>query len=755
MADRGGTAVLQKDMNTRAGEFRGSAGTWHEGSPPLASEKRDDGGSATRGGDSPGTTDWELARAMHTTLAPTGAYSQDPEAGTERKAQATANKAAESAAAAAAAASLAPKVPDDSDLSTTERWRRAQEHSIDAGKLAQLRSKMKAASYGMGGQDPRRVLRKFDKDSSGELELAEFAKAIRTGGHLTKKDVSDADIKHMFDALDMDGSGHVGIDELTDLVWQTSYSISAQLAQQEQEDEARRAEEDAAFLADEKEAAEAAALAELEPHAKQLASLEPEPESEPEFEPGLSGGTGVLGAFTRADAEELTKARLDISELREANQDLEHGLERAAEAVEQIWSSSAPDSEADGSLHAEDEELRSQLAGVEEQLGERILASTAQKMVTELDARATSGKYTSNPHTATLSDVFERLPVAAAEKALAALRTEAAELRAANVAFQRTKSEEQAANSVLVESNSALIESVSKLEGANRQLRQQVASKEDVERKLTEVEAALEERNSTAFKPHAGVGRPEWVEREYLSEADEQLTFDITCKVLDDMRTEVVGSRAVQGELEQQVAELTAEMDALKMKVSAAEKIADYNAQGAELGLPPVSAAMNVSAAATAAPAAQRSIQGTVDLRDEVMAVAEQLLERSQSMAFSSEVARSPPRRSYSGEDQPSVSGSLSEITAALEAGERASVSVTTSRVSPRTRTELMHSAMAQREVLDGKRRAAEADQKRREDERRGDEQRERGEDERRQREAEARLRREKVRHDDSPVREI
>ena len=109
-----------------------------------------------------------------------------------------------------------------------------------------------------------------------------------------------------------------------------------------------------------------------------LGKRQTEPEPEPEPDPRLS--------------EELTKARLEISQLqrknatlrstneqqREANVALAHDLERAAEAVEQIRLAAAADGDAvrEGAmgLLAENEELMTQLAGVEEQLRRQSLA---------------------------------------------------------------------------------------------------------------------------------------------------------------------------------------------------------------------------------------------------------------------------------------------------------------------------------------------------------------------------------------------
>ena len=47
----------------------------------------------------------------------------------------------------------------------------ARRRPIDVWKLAQLRSGMKAHSYGLGGQDPRKLLKMYDRDNSGELDL--------------------------------------------------------------------------------------------------------------------------------------------------------------------------------------------------------------------------------------------------------------------------------------------------------------------------------------------------------------------------------------------------------------------------------------------------------------------------------------------------------------------------------------------------------------------------------------------------------
>jgi hypothetical protein len=93
--------------------------------------------------------------------------------------------------------------------------------AIDPWKLAHVRTKMKSHSYGMGGQDPRKLLKRFDRDGGGELDLKEFTALLRKGGHMTKREISDEELRQMFDSLDADGSGAVGIEELTDFVSRT------------------------------------------------------------------------------------------------------------------------------------------------------------------------------------------------------------------------------------------------------------------------------------------------------------------------------------------------------------------------------------------------------------------------------------------------------------------------------------------------------------------------------------------------------
>ena len=100
---------------------------------------------------------------------------------------------------------------------------------------------MKTKSYGMGGQDPRALFRAYDPDKSGELELAEFTQAIRKGGKVAKGSMSDDELSWIFNELDTYGGGAVGVDELMDFVWGTSYAHEhEEVAQQKQADDSWR-----------------------------------------------------------------------------------------------------------------------------------------------------------------------------------------------------------------------------------------------------------------------------------------------------------------------------------------------------------------------------------------------------------------------------------------------------------------------------------------------------------------------------------
>ena len=86
-------------------------------------------------------------------------------------------------------------------------------------QLSMLRQQLKSLSYGSGGQDPHKLFTMYDRDNSGLLDVKEFSNAVRKGGRVTERQMSDADLTALFRAADTDGNGQVDIEELTTFVW--------------------------------------------------------------------------------------------------------------------------------------------------------------------------------------------------------------------------------------------------------------------------------------------------------------------------------------------------------------------------------------------------------------------------------------------------------------------------------------------------------------------------------------------------------
>ena len=84
---------------------------------------------------------------------------------------------------------------------------------------SRLKHKFRALSYTAMGQDPKVLLRSFDKDRSGALDLQEFISAARKGAGMTREEMSDLELRNLFRAVDSDGSGSMSIDELVTFVW--------------------------------------------------------------------------------------------------------------------------------------------------------------------------------------------------------------------------------------------------------------------------------------------------------------------------------------------------------------------------------------------------------------------------------------------------------------------------------------------------------------------------------------------------------
>ena len=88
-----------------------------------------------------------------------------------------------------------------------------------ADPMLPLKKKLRGLSYGDAGQDPSKLFGLYDKDNSGELDFDEFVAAIRKGGKMGPKMISQEELRELFDAIDEDGSGDASIRELTVFVW--------------------------------------------------------------------------------------------------------------------------------------------------------------------------------------------------------------------------------------------------------------------------------------------------------------------------------------------------------------------------------------------------------------------------------------------------------------------------------------------------------------------------------------------------------
>jgi Ca2+-binding EF-hand superfamily protein len=92
--------------------------------------------------------------------------------------------------------------------------------------LEHIKSKLQALSYGLHGQDPKKLFHHYDRDNSGTIDLVEFTNAMRKGGHLPRRLMNDEQLEILFREVDIDDSGEVNVEEMTRFVWGKS-SIDA------------------------------------------------------------------------------------------------------------------------------------------------------------------------------------------------------------------------------------------------------------------------------------------------------------------------------------------------------------------------------------------------------------------------------------------------------------------------------------------------------------------------------------------------
>ena len=87
-----------------------------------------------------------------------------------------------------------------------------------AETLSALRRKFRAASYSATGMDIPRLFQYYDRDNSGEISFEKFRRAVRRDAKLTKQEVQDEALKHIFDIADTDGGKTIGLSEFEGLL---------------------------------------------------------------------------------------------------------------------------------------------------------------------------------------------------------------------------------------------------------------------------------------------------------------------------------------------------------------------------------------------------------------------------------------------------------------------------------------------------------------------------------------------------------
>ena len=85
-------------------------------------------------------------------------------------------------------------------------------------KLRLLQRKLGAAAYSIGGIDAEKLFHRYDKDHSGELEFEEFRLVVRRDVGIVERDVPDEELREMYQFVDSDGGGTIGIDEFKRLL---------------------------------------------------------------------------------------------------------------------------------------------------------------------------------------------------------------------------------------------------------------------------------------------------------------------------------------------------------------------------------------------------------------------------------------------------------------------------------------------------------------------------------------------------------
>lgn len=90
------------------------------------------------------------------------------------------------------------------------------------GRTDLLRRRLESAAYGFGGVDYAKVFHHYDRDNSGALDFDEFRRAVRKDAKVRPNEISDNELRELFDGIDEDCSGTIDIEEFGELLQPTA-----------------------------------------------------------------------------------------------------------------------------------------------------------------------------------------------------------------------------------------------------------------------------------------------------------------------------------------------------------------------------------------------------------------------------------------------------------------------------------------------------------------------------------------------------
>lgn len=116
-----------------------------------------------------------------------------------------------------------PAVQQQNTKQTASNPAPRKPHALDARQTAvvsKLKSKLSAQAYGgKQGQDPYKLFKSYDRNNDGVLDFHEFKDAVRKGGQITSAMLSDAEVRQVFQHIDVNNNHTLDVDELTKFIW--------------------------------------------------------------------------------------------------------------------------------------------------------------------------------------------------------------------------------------------------------------------------------------------------------------------------------------------------------------------------------------------------------------------------------------------------------------------------------------------------------------------------------------------------------